>query len=138
MDQLREKLPENEIELIKESRFKTFLQSELAERFREAQKTDDLFREQHFMLRLPHNELFEGSTISEDVLLQGIIDAFFLEDDEIVLVDYKTDHVRDADTLIGRYKKQLDLYARALESITGKIVKEKLIYSVILGRTIAV
>ena len=138
MDQLREKLPENEIELIKDYRFKTFLQSELAERFREAQKTDVLFREQHFMLRLPHNELFEGSTISEDVLLQGIIDAFFLEDDEIVLVDYKTDHVRDADTLIGRYKKQLDLYARALESITGKIVKEKLIYSVILGRTIAV
>jgi len=138
MDQLREKLPENEIELIKDYRFKTFLQSELAERFREAQKTDVLFREQHFMLRLPHNELFEGSTISEDVLLQGIIDAFFLEDDEIVLVDYKTDHVRDADTLVGRYKKQLDLYARALESITGKIVKEKLIYSVILGRTIAV
>ncbi|MBO6309596.1 MAG: helicase-exonuclease AddAB subunit AddA [Oribacterium sp.] len=138
MDQLREKLPENEIELIKDYRFKTFLQSELAERFREAQKTDVLFREQHFMLRLPHNELFEGSTISEDVLLQGIIDAFFLEDDEIVLVDYKTDHVRDADTLVGRYKKQLDLYARALESITGKTVKEKLIYSVILGKTISV
>nr|MCR5007200.1 UvrD-helicase domain-containing protein [Oribacterium sp.] len=138
MEQLKEKLPENEIELIKESRFKTFLQSELAERFREAQKTDDLFREQHFMLRLPHNELFEGSTIPEDVLLQGIIDAFFMEEDEIVLVDYKTDHVRDEETLIGRYKKQLDLYARALESITGKIVKEKLIYSVILGRTIAV
>ena len=138
MDQLREKLPENEIELIKDYRFKTFLQSELAGRFREAQKTDVLFREQHFMLRLPHNELFEGSTISEDVLLQGIIDAFFLEDDEIVLVDYKTDHVRDADTLVGRYKKQLDLYARALESITGKTVKEKLIYSVILGKTISV
>ncbi|SDZ81863.1 DNA helicase/exodeoxyribonuclease V, subunit A [Oribacterium sp. KHPX15] len=138
MEQLKEKLPENEIELIKESRFETFLQSELAERFREAQKTDDLFREQHFMLRLPHNELFEGSTIPEDVLLQGIIDAFFLEENEIVLVDYKTDHVRDEETLIGRYKKQLDLYARALESITGKTVKEKLIYSVILGKTIAV
>ena len=138
MEQLKEKLPENEIELIKESRFETFLQSELAERFREAQKTDDLFREQHFMLRLPHNELFEGSTIPEDVLLQGIIDAFFMEEDEIVLVDYKTDHVRDEATLIGRYKKQLDLYARALESITGKTVKEKLIYSVILGKTIAV
>jgi len=137
MVQLRDKLPAGEYELIKESRFKTFLDTELAQRFRKAQVDNELFREQHFMIQLPHNELF-GGDVTEDVLLQGIIDAFFIEDDEIVLVDYKTDHVKDADTLIGRYKTQLELYADALTAITGKRVKERLIYSVILGRTIAV
>lgn len=137
MEQLREKLPEKECELIKESRFKTFLGTELAERFRKAQQRDDLFREQHFMIRRPHKELF-GGAIDESVLLQGIIDAFFIEDGEIVLVDYKTDHVRTEDTLIGRYKTQLDLYSDALTAITGKKVKEKLIYSVILGKSISV
>ena len=68
--------------------------------------------------------------------MQGIIDAFFIEDDEIVLVDYKTDRVKTEDVLIGRYKKQLELYGKALESITGKRVKEKLIYSVTLGKSI--
>ncbi len=137
MEQLKEKLPESEYELIKESRFKTFLDTDLAERFRKAQKNDELFREQHFMIQLPHNELF-GGDITEGVLLQGIIDAFFIEEDEIVLVDYKTDHVIDVETLIGRYKTQLELYADALTAITGKKVKERLIYSVILGKAIPV
>lgn len=138
MKQLEEKLPESEFGMIRKERFETFLKTELAERFRRAQLRGDLFREKHFMLNLPHNELFERGNITENILLQGIIDAFFIEDDEIVLVDYKTDHVENGDILIGRYKKQLELYGRALESITGKRVKEKLIYSVILGKSIAV
>ncbi len=137
MEQLKSKLPAKEFELIKESRFKTFLDTALAERFRKAQIRNELFREQHFMIRLPHKELF-GGDIDEYVLLQGIIDAFFIEDGEIVLVDYKTDHVRTEETLVGRYKTQLELYAQALTAITGKKVKEKLIYSVILGKSIGI
>ena len=53
-------------------------------------------------------------------------------------MDYKSDHVREAETLIGRYRKQLELYAEALEKITGLRVKEKLIYSIILEQAIPV
>lgn len=136
--QLEQKLPEAEVKLINPKRFQAFLQSPLAARFRKAQAADTLYREQHFMKQVPNGYLFPGSDTSEPVILQGIIDAFFIEDGEIVLVDYKSDHVREAETLIGRYRKQLELYAEALEKITGLRVKEKLIYSIILEQAIPV
>ena len=136
--QLEQKLPEAEVKLINPKRFQAFLQSPLAARFRKAQAADTLYREQHFMKQVPNDYLFPGSDSSEPVILQGIIDAFFIEDGEIVLVDYKSDHVREAETLIGRYRKQLELYAEALEKITGLRVKEKLIYSIILEQAIPV
>lgn len=136
--QLEQKLPEAEVKLINPKRFQAFLQSPLAARFRKAQAADTLYREQHFMKQVPNDYLFPGSDTSEPVILQGIIDAFFIEDGEIVLVDYKSDHVREAETLIGRYRKQLELYAEALEKITGLRVKEKLIYSIILEQAIPV
>lgn len=136
--QLEQKLPEAEVKLINPKRFQAFLQSPLAARFRKAQEADTLYREQHFMKQVPNDYLFPDSDTSEPVILQGIIDAFFIEDGEIVLVDYKSDHVREAETLIGRYQKQLELYAEALEKITGLRVKEKLIYSIILEQAIPV
>lgn len=136
--QLEQKLPEAEVKLINPKRFQAFLQSPLAARFRKAQAANTLYREQHFMKQVPNDYLFPGSDTSEPVILQGIIDAFFIEDGEIVLVDYKSDHVREAETLIGRYQKQLELYAEALEKITGLRVKEKLIYSIILEQAIPV
>ena len=138
MAQLEKKLPEAEYKLIRPKRFQAFLQSPLAARFRKAQAADMLYREQHFMKQVPNDYLFPDSGTSEPVILQGIIDAFFIEDGEIVLVDYKSDHVRSAETLIGRYQKQLELYAAALEKITGLRVKEKLIYSIILEQAIPV
>ena len=136
--QLEQKLPEAEVKLINPKRFQAFLQSPLAARFRKAQAANTLYREQHFMKQVPNDYLFPGSDTSEPVILQGIIDAFFIEDGEIVLVDYKSDHVREAETLIGHYRKQLELYAEALEKITGLRVKEKLIYSIILEQAIPV
>ncbi len=138
MAQLEKKLPEAEYKLVNPKRFQAFLQSPLAARFRKAQAADALYREQHFMKQVPNDYLFPDSDTSEPVILQGIIDAFFIEDGEIVLVDYKSDHVREAETLIGRYQKQLELYAEALEKITGLRVKEKLIYSIILEQAIPV
>jgi len=63
-------------------------------------------------------------------LLQGVIDCAFLEDDQWVLVDYKTDRIQDEDAFMQRYEMQLDWYARALERITGKAVMEKYLYSI--------
>lgn len=66
----------------------------------------------------------------ESVMLRGIVDAYFEEDNQIVLVDYKTDFVNEENInqIIEKYKKQLDLYADIIETLTGKSVKEKCIY----------
>ena len=81
-------------------------------------------------------------THEEDLtLIQGIIDVFWIEDDGIVLLDYKTDHVTADIELIGRYQTQLRLYAEALERIFSdrKLkVKEVLIYSFCLEKVIPV
>lgn len=80
---------------------------------------------------------YEGR--SEDLLVQGVIDLCFEEDEGLVLLDYKTDNVSKkggAAVLKKRYGMQLDLYADALERASGKKVKEKLIYSFAIGRTV--
>ena len=73
-------------------------------------------------------------------LIQGIIDLYFEEDGELVIVDYKTDRVKrgkaGAEELVSRYAVQLDYYAKALSQITGKTVKEKIIYSFTLGKAL--
>ena len=72
-------------------------------------------------------------------LYRGIIDVFWEEEDGIVLLDYKTDRVDNAEELIRRYKKQLELYADALNRFgAGKTVKEILIYSFALAEEIVI
>lgn len=116
-----------------------FYESPAAERMRAAAKKNLLYREQPFVFSLPADELF-GKDSREPILIQGIIDVFFEEEDGLVLLDYKTDYVPDEpeETLKRRYTKQLALYQRALEEITGKRVKQKLLYSFYLGKEIVV
>ena len=70
------------------------------------------------------------------VLIQGIIDAYFEEDGEIIVLDYKTDRVQTEAELKDRYQEQLRLYTKALEQITRKKVKEQIIYSFTLRKEI--
>ncbi|MGN0368508.1 MAG: hypothetical protein ACI4EK_06985, partial [Wujia sp.] len=72
--------------------------------------------------------VYEDVDEDEILIVQGIIDAFFLEGDEVVLMDYKTD-VASLQTLVDRYHGQLENYAQVIEQLTGKKVKEKVIYS---------
>ena len=97
-----------------------------------------LFREQPFVISRSAAEIDESWDENERVLVQGIIDAYFMENDEIVLVDYKTDYVRNGEEkkLVERYHTQLEDYAQALERMTGKQVKEKHIYSFTLKKAI--
>lgn len=84
---------------------------------------------------LPFSMLFDGNRVYPDVengerlFLQGIIDTVFVEDDQWVLVDYKTDRVKSGDELIRHYKIQMDLYKEALERLTNMPVKASYIYS---------
>jgi ATP-dependent helicase/nuclease subunit A len=74
----------------------------------------------------------------DEIFLQGTIDVFF-EDAEgrIVLLDYKTDRATKPELIRKRYQKQLDLYVRAIQEITGMKVDEKFIYCLSDGSTIA-
>ena len=72
------------------------------------------------------------------VMVQGIIDLYFEEDDGLVLLDYKTDRVWDEETLTNRYRVQLDYYQKALEKLTGKPVKERYLYAFALNRLISI
>ena len=122
-------------------KFEWFAKSSLCGRMRAAAVSGELKREQPFMIGIPANEVYSEKSDSEElIMIQGIIDAFFYEGDDIVLVDYKTDFVMKCqeEKLAERYKTQLDYYARALESVTGKKVKEKIIYSFSLGKIIEV
>ena len=108
-----------------------FISSDVAARMAQADKRGDLYKEKPFVMD------YEG------VLVQGIIDVFWLENDKIVLLDYKTDRVNAAKELIDRYSTQLKLYADALErifSIDGKSIQadERLIYSFRLQQTIVI
>lgn len=114
----------------------TFANSSLGVRMKNAWSDKKLYREAQFVMGIDGKKVYDEG--GEDVLIQGIIDVYFVEDGEIVLADYKTDRVDSADKLIDMYKIQLELYKDALEQITGKKVKEVIIYSVTLSEVINV
>ena len=114
----------------------TFLSTDLGQRMGMAFRRGELVREKPFMMGIPASELDDKYPESETVLIQGIIDAWFIEDGQIVLLDYKTDRVQEEQELVNRYSIQLDLYKRALESATNMKVKEVFIYAFALGKVI--
>ena len=131
------RLTEEMRQLLRRKKLVQFYQSPLAMRMKAAAEREELFTERPFVMGQSADEIeHDGSDTM--VLVQGIIDAFFIEDDEIVLLDYKTDVINSAEELKNRYQKQLDLYQCALEANLGKKVKEKLLYSFYLDAVVEV
>ena len=128
---LKGKLTREEARQIHLPKIAGLLESELGRRMERAQIEGTLFRERQFVLGLPAREVRPEWETDDTVLVQGIIDAYFYEEGEIVLVDYKTDYVPPAGErlLVQKYAAQLKYYARALEQMTGMCVKEQYIYS---------
>ena len=133
-----QKLSEVEAKCVRVSDIRVFVECDLGQRMKAAALKNQLFREQPFVISRSAAEIDESWDESERVLVQGIIDAYFLEDEEIVLVDYKTDYVRRGEEkkLIERYHTQLEDYGQALERMTRRRVKEKYIYSFALKKAI--
>ena len=138
--QLREwvdarKMERKEAESVRVKDIWNFVETPLGQRMKAASEKRLLFREQPFVIARKASELDPQWQCEENVLVQGIIDAYFIEDEEIVLVDYKTDFVRrgEEQKLIDRYHVQLEDYAQALERMTGRKVKERYIYSFTFG-----
>ena len=107
-----------------------FLGSESGKRMSTAASSGKLKKEQPFIMKEDASEVYEElKGQNETVLVQGVIDVCLEEDGELVVLDYKTDNVNNMEELRERYHAQLDLYGQAVEKLTGKHVKEKIIYS---------
>lgn len=123
---------------INKNKIKFFANSSMAKRMHLAAKAGKLWKEQPFMLGISADRLSEEFPDTEMVIVQGIIDVYFEEDEGIVLLDYKTDVIESAEALADRYRVQLDYYGEALERLTGKKVKERVLYSFYLGEEVRV
>ena len=130
------KLSQEMAECVRAGDILQVLDSSLGRRLKAAAKAGQLWKEQPFVLGIPAREIYGEEQEEELVLVQGIIDAYFQEEDGLVVLDYKTDRVSAPEELTERYHAQLDYYARALEQLTQKKVKEKVIYSFTLGKEI--
>ena len=115
-----------------------FLTCAAGRRMSAAARAGRLYREQPFVMAIDAGEIYSEDRSGEKILVQGIIDVYFEEADGLIVLDYKTDRVKTADELKDKYHAQLDYYAEALEKLTGKPVKEKIIYSFTLGEEIMV
>ncbi len=111
-----------------------FIKSDIGIRMQNALKSGKLYREKPFMMGINADRVEKSLPKDELLLIQGIVDAWFIEDDSIILLDYKTDRVKEISELSTRYKVQLDYYQEALEKITGMKVLEKIIYAFHFGQ----
>ncbi len=130
------KIQNGDLQAVSADRFRVFLESDLGQRMTAAAQAGKLHREAPFVLGIPADQIREEWNCEETVLVQGIIDAWFEENDRIILVDYKSDRLRDPQQFKDRYHAQLDYYSRALTQLTGKPVAEQLIWSFQLGTSI--
>lgn len=127
-------LTEEDAALVEKEKIAAFFDSPLYLRMK---NSPSLIREKRFNVLLPAKELLgsEGK-----VLVQGVIDAWFEEEDgTVTVVDFKTDRVKPENgekVLLERHGEQLRLYALAVEQLTEKKVGKRLIYSFCLGKAI--
>ena len=113
-----------------------FLKSSVGKRMHQAAERGKLFKERPFVMGVDAKEVYPDIETEEMVLIQGIIDVYFEEEDKIIVLNYKTDNVWNAKELIQRYQEQLHLYSKALTNVLEKKVEEKIIYSFTLKKEI--
>lgn len=106
--------------------------------WQEVRKAKEVYKEKPFYINIPAKEVYEED-VQEEILVQGVIDLYYIdENDNLILVDYKTDFVEFEDELVSKYSRQLEFYQKALEEALGKKVYKKCIYSVYLGKEIEI
>lgn len=136
---LEGKIEEGMEKLIPQADIMAFLDSDLGMRIKKAAKRKEQYKEAQFVMGVKFSDMDPAAKSEDYVVVQGIIDLYFREDGELVLVDYKTDHIRpgEEDILVSRYRAQLQYYKKALEQMEQKKVKECYIYSVPLRKAIS-
>ena len=142
-------LTEEEVKLIDGALIMKLVNSALGQRLAEAEAAGCLWKERPFNLKMNHDP--NGSGQMSEVIVQGVIDCYFEEEDGLVLVDYKTSRIRsgadgqpdsglaldrEKQRIASHYQTQIDIYRRALEAATGKPVKEAYIYLTDCGEVV--
>lgn len=130
-------LSEEESKTIPLGKVKAFFASPLYQRMK---NSPELMREKQFNIAMPagyFNPDLTGEAANEPTLMQGVVDAAFIEDGKIVILDYKTDHVKSGEELASMYTDQLHIYQYAMQEITGLEVSELILYSFGLGKQVA-
>ena len=131
------RLTEEEGKAVRRKELLQFFRSELAQRLRAA---DSIETERTFSLLMQPKELFYGkeyAEVTDTILVNGIIDCYFVENGKVILLDYKSDRIYDEEELKERYRIQLQLYQTALERGLGLPVGEMFLYSFAMGRAIS-
>ena len=126
------KIDENSREFLIQNKniFENYINSEL---FEELKKAKLIQKETPFYMDVNYKNT------DEKVLIQGVIDLYFVDkDDNLILVDYKTDKNVDEETLKQRYLNQLNMYEIALEKSLNMKVSKKIIYSTTLNKCIEI
>ena len=133
----KEIITEKEAKAINMSKILNFTKSDIAKELKEAK---EIYKEKPFYINVPAREIYEENC-EENILVQGIIDLYYIDkDDNLKLLDYKTDYVEPGNEqeLVKKYSKQLELYKEALEEALNKKVEKVYIYSVYLEKTIEI
>lgn len=128
-------ITENESKSIDLNKIYSFLNSDFVKRIK---KSKEIKKEKAFCMEMDAKEFYDNVE-DETILIQGIIDLYYIdENDNIVLVDYKTDYVKNENELIDKYKVQLKIYKKALEKGLNKKVAQIYIYSLYLNKEISI
>lgn len=133
-------LLKEELQAIKPFKILNFFKSSLGQKMIKSHiKGHKIYTEIPFYTEISSLEIdsnLEEKYNNEKVRLQGIIDCFFEYNDEIILIDYKTDYIQEGQEnhFKEKYRKQLEYYSDAIFKMTGKIVKHKYLYSFYLER----
>ena len=129
-------LSQEEVESLNIAQIQAFLDSSLLIR---ALNSEKLYREYKFISEIPlkiTNLVVDEKLKDHTIIIQGAVDCMFIEGDELVIIDFKTDKIDNEEDFIEVYKEQLDYYSLACKKIFNKNVKERYIYSLHLGKTI--
>ncbi len=129
-------ITEKESQVLSPRKIMRFFKSPIAKRMLSSKFVK---REQKIYTQIKMNDIYLNDEIfknnretyeNESVMLRGVIDLYFEEDDGLVILDYKTDFVDENNKkeIIHKYKKQIEIYADVLSKLTGKKVKEKYLY----------
>jgi ATP-dependent helicase/nuclease subunit A len=124
---------------IQREKIKTLVDSPIAERMRKAAAQSKLYRETPFVLAMPASQIYTQAETDEKILVHGIIDCHFEENDKLILLDFKSDTLPRGVSLnewAEKHRIQLEIYRQALSEATKKEVSETLLYSFACGETV--
>lgn len=126
----------DEYEVLDFNRIKSFVTSDLLHRILQA---DEVYREFRFISEIPASVVFEEPDLPDDkIQIQGMADCVLVEQDGLIIIDYKTDSIKNVEELCQKYRRQLELYAMAISESFCRQVKGCFLYSIYLAESIEI